>query len=156
MALASQVSFPFNFRLKMIKLTKKQIAVIPITDPDKIGHIYIPDIAKQRVDNGVVKYIGPDVQEIRIGDHVLFSGYTGTLVTIEGEGALIIMHEQDVMCRLFDDPPTMMFTLDDLKHFTEELKAKTTSLDNPASVETFCESLLQIAYAHIYAEGFRF
>lgn len=89
----------------MIRVPKNKIAVAPIQDPDTTasGRIIIPDVAKQREDQGIVKYVGEDVKEICIGDYVLFSGYTGTSVYIEDEGHLIIMPEDFVVCRI--DPP---------------------------------------------------
>lgn len=51
-----------------------------------------------RCDQGIVKYIGEGVNDyekgiinLRVGDYVLFSGYVGTLVQIDGEGKVIIM-----------------------------------------------------------------
>lgn len=88
----------------MIRLTGAKIAVDPIQDPDMTaGGIIIPDIAKDRADQGIVKYIGPDCTMIEIGDYVLFSGYTGTTVRLEGEGLLIILHEDFVTCKI--EPP---------------------------------------------------
>lgn len=87
----------------MIRLPRNKVAVEPINDPDKIGHIYVPDVAKERCDQGIVKYIGPDVQDICVGDYILFSGYTGQTIKLEGEGVLIIMPEDFVVCRI--DPP---------------------------------------------------
>src|SRR2546427_12980345 len=55
--------------------------------------IIIPDEAKERCDQGIIKYVGPEVENVRIGDHVLFSGYTGTLLDLEGEGLMIILPE---------------------------------------------------------------
>jgi Co-chaperonin GroES (HSP10) len=89
----------------MIKLLENKIAVTPIYDPDRIGSIYIPDSAQERCDQGIVKYIGPDVKDIRIGDYVLFSGYTGTLVQIEDEGTVIIFPEEFATA-ILPDPPT--------------------------------------------------
>jgi co-chaperonin GroES (HSP10) len=74
-----------------------RIAVIPIEDPEKIGHIIIPDTAKRRVDQGIIKYRGDNVKELKVGDHVCFSGYTGTKISVKGEGTLIIMKEEDVV-----------------------------------------------------------
>ena len=53
----------------------------------------------ERCDQGIVKYIGPKVKTVKPGDYVFFSGYTGTLVSIEGEGDLIIMKEAFIMCK---------------------------------------------------------
>jgi co-chaperonin GroES (HSP10) len=55
----------------------------------------------ERCDQGVVKYIGLNVKTLRVGDYVFFSGYTGTLMDIEGEGRLIILPEKFVEC-VFD------------------------------------------------------
>jgi len=90
----------------MIKVPREKIAVSPIFDPDESpGGIIIPDIAKERCDQGMVKYIGADVEDIEIGDYVLFSGYTGTTVKLDGEGYLIIMHKDFVTCKV-DNPDT--------------------------------------------------
>lgn len=78
----------------MIQLLRDNIAVTPIFDPDKSpGGIWIPDMAKERCDQGIIKYCGPDVQELKNGDYVLFSGYTGSLIKLEDEGLLIVMAE---------------------------------------------------------------
>lgn len=88
----------------MVGLLGTKIAVTPLFDDDKTaGGLYIPDIAMQKCDQGIVKYVGPEVKEVQIGDHVLFSGYTGTTARIEDEGVLIIMHEEFVVCRIL--PP---------------------------------------------------
>lgn len=89
----------------MIRVPHNKVAVSPISDPDRTasGLLYIPDVGKQRCDQGIVKYVGSDVQEITVGDYVLFSGYSGTTVIIEGEGNLIILPEEFITCRI--DPP---------------------------------------------------
>ena len=84
---------------KMIKLIGRNIAVEPIYDSNKSsGGLFIPEMAQERCDQGIVKYIGPDVIDIKIGDFVLFSGYTGTTVKLEDEGTLILMNEEFVTC----------------------------------------------------------
>ena len=85
----------------MIKVPARKVAVEPIFDPDKIGHIYVPDQAKERCDQGIVKYVGEKVRELGVGDYVLFSGYSGTLVNLEGEGRLIILPESFVVARIY-------------------------------------------------------
>lgn len=88
----------------MIRLTGTKIAVDPILDSDMTrGGLYIPDIAKERADQGIVKYIGPDCKDVEIGDYVLFSGYSGSTVRLEDEGLLIIMYEEFVTCKI--EPP---------------------------------------------------
>jgi len=85
----------------MITIRPKKVAVVPLYDPDKTaGGIWIPDMAKERVDQGIVKYVGADVSLVDIGDHILFSGYTGSLVNLDGEGTLIIMEEDFITAKL--------------------------------------------------------
>lgn len=83
----------------MIRIPHSKIAVDPMPDPDvSPGGIIIPDEAKDKCDQGIVRYIGEDVHDIRVGDHVLFSAYSGTVVKLEGEGILIILHAEFVTC----------------------------------------------------------
>jgi len=88
----------------MIRLVGNKIAVEPFFDPDKIGSLYVPEQAKERCDQGIVKYVGPDVEDLQVGDYVLFSGWTGTLVRLEDEGMFIILPEDFVTCLIA--PPT--------------------------------------------------
>jgi len=88
-----------------LRVPGTNVAITPVFDPDttESGRIIIPDIAKERCDQGVIKYIGPEVQWLREGDYVLFSGYSGTLLSVQGEGKLIILPERFVIAKL--DPP---------------------------------------------------
>jgi co-chaperonin GroES (HSP10) len=84
-------------------MPKNKIAVEPLFDPDMTasGLLYIPDQAKERCDQGLVKYIGKGCEdEFEIGDHVLFSGYAGTLVRLQGEGLLIILSKRFVTAKI--------------------------------------------------------
>lgn len=95
----------------MIRLVENKIAVAPIFDSDKHKvpntniELIIPDEAKERCDQGIVRWTGPEVKDIQIGDYVLFSGYTGTLVRLEGEGLFIILRE-DFVTAIIDPPDT--------------------------------------------------
>ena len=101
----------------MIQIPKKRVAVTPIFDPTfagaeyadpKLGapvDLWIPDDARERCDQGIVKYVGAEVTEVKIGDYVIFSGYTGTLVNIDSE-RLIIMPEEFIVATLCDPPTT--------------------------------------------------
>jgi chaperonin GroES len=87
----------------MITLTRDLIGVQPIKDSEKTsGGLWIPDEAKERADQGIVKYVGPKCRDIKIGDYVLFSGYTGTTVQLEkdADGCIIIMRERFVVAIL--------------------------------------------------------
>lgn len=97
----------------MIELLDDRVAIIPIEDPDRYGMIWIPDTAKKKADNGVIKYRGPEVKDLRVGDHVLFSAYSGQKITITEEGLLVIMREEDVLCVLGEGEE--LFTLAQVK-----------------------------------------
>lgn len=86
----------------MLRLPKNKVAVTPIYDPDTTpsGRIIIPDQAKERCDQGIVKYLGPECKWIKQGMYVLFGGYTGQLIHLEGEGKLIIMPEDFVVAEI--------------------------------------------------------
>ncbi|KKK92651.1 hypothetical protein LCGC14_2700810 [marine sediment metagenome] len=103
-------------------LPRGKIAVTPLFDPDTTpsGRIIIPDQAKERCDQGIVKYIGKPIitvckdceenlatepLDIQIGDHVMFSGYTGTFMRLEGEGLLIIL-PADYVTAVIETEPT--------------------------------------------------
>jgi co-chaperonin GroES (HSP10) len=121
------------------KLLPKRVAVIPIRDPDTIdakarftpaevewmkkegitnlqmnASIVVPENAKRRTDQGIVKYIGDDVRDIRVGDYVIFSGFSGQLMHFKGEGPngepqsedLIIIHSDFVFAVLDEIPFT--------------------------------------------------
>jgi co-chaperonin GroES (HSP10) len=65
---------------------KNKIVVHPIYDPDTTpsGLIYIPEVAKGRCEQGIVAMVGDGVEDIVPGDHVIFSGYSGTTVRVDG------------------------------------------------------------------------
>lgn len=81
----------------MISIPRKKLAVTPLFDPLMYGKIIIPEQARERCDQGIVKYVGEECDFVRVGDHVLFSGYTGTLLQLEGEGLVIILPEEFVV-----------------------------------------------------------
>ena len=87
----------------MLTLPRTKIAVEPLFEPDMIGSIVIPDQAKARANQGIVKYIGPEVRSIEVGDHILFGGYIGNTIHLEGEGSLIIVEEEFVQAIIHDE-----------------------------------------------------
>ena len=86
----------------MIRVIENKIAIDPMFSPgfSPSGLLIIPEEAKDRCTQGIVKYIGPDVREYKVGDYVLFPGYSGTLMRLEGEGLLILMREEFITCRI--------------------------------------------------------
>jgi chaperonin GroES len=75
------------------------------TDAKTVGGLFIPDVAKERPQEGDVIAVGkgkvlengirvePDV---RAGDRVLFGRYSGSEVKLDGE-TLLILREDDVL-----------------------------------------------------------
>jgi len=60
------------------------------------GGIYVPDSAKEKPQRGVVQAVGKKVENVKVGDRVLFSKYGGTEVKLDGEEHLI-MREDDIL-----------------------------------------------------------
>jgi co-chaperonin GroES (HSP10)/predicted RNA-binding Zn-ribbon protein involved in translation (DUF1610 family) len=89
----------------MIKVPKNTVAIDPIGEGDKVGSLYKPDQAKGRVKQGIVKYIGSEVNSVAIGDYVFFSGYAGIVFRLEGEGTLLFLPEDNIIAR-FDKERT--------------------------------------------------
>lgn len=86
------------------------VVIIPIDDSDKTksGLLYIPEQARERCDQGTIKYKGSRVPDyLNINDYVLFSGYSGTLIFLEDEGRLIHMDYRDIICKI-GSPATEM------------------------------------------------
>lgn len=81
----------------MLEPQPGKIAVIPLFDPDMTasGLLYVPEQAKERSDQGIVKYIGKDCKLVKPGDLVLFSGYSGTNIRVDNE-ILIVLDEDSI------------------------------------------------------------
>ncbi len=114
----------------MLRLLQGKVACVPIFDTDDTGisgvegyvdplgvsmgfkqgggSIELLEKYRERVDQGIVKYIGAGVTVERfgfeIGDHVIFSGYTGELVSIEGEGLFILLPARFVVATVNTQP----------------------------------------------------
>jgi len=69
------------------------------------GGLYIPDTAKEKPQEGEIVAVGPgkvnddgsrSPMEVKAGDRVLYGKYSGTEVTVDGDGDLIL-RESDVL-----------------------------------------------------------
>ena len=61
------------------------------------GGIYIPDTAKQdKPQIGEIIAIGKDVQDVKIGQNIVFAKYGPTEITLESEDYLIVK-EEDIL-----------------------------------------------------------
>jgi len=58
------------------------------------GGIYIPDAAKEKPQRGSVEAIGKDVEEVKVGDVILFDKYAGSKINIDGQDYLIVKEDE--------------------------------------------------------------
>ena len=58
------------------------------------GGIIIPDKAQEKPQNALVIAVGPKATDVKKGDVVLLSKYTGTDVTVDGESMLLVKEEE--------------------------------------------------------------
>lgn len=125
----------------MLRLTSNKIIVTPVFDPRRSpGGIIIPDVAVERCDQGIVKYIGPKVRELKPGDYVLFSGYDGTTIRLEGEGDLILMREDNCKCIIGDigtEVEGLYFKAKPTQDYRERFRVKLAELMDCGSIN--CE-----------------
>lgn len=60
------------------------------------GGIYVPDSAKEKPQRGTVQAVGKKVENVKVGDQVLFDKYSGSKLRIDDEDCLILK-EEDVL-----------------------------------------------------------
>jgi chaperonin GroES len=60
------------------------------------GGIYVPDSAREKPQRGTIEAAGPDVENVKVGDQVLFDKYSGTKIKIDNEDCLILK-EEDIL-----------------------------------------------------------
>jgi chaperonin GroES len=92
-----------------IKPLADRILIEPVEAETKThGGLYIPDNAKEKPMQGIVKAVGAGrvsdkgekiPMELKVGDKVLYGKYSGTEVTIDGKNYLIAK-ENDVLAVL--------------------------------------------------------
>jgi chaperonin GroES len=58
------------------------------------GGLYIPDAAKEKPQRGKVEAVGKDVEEVKVGDIVLFDKYSGSKINVDNEDYLIVKEEE--------------------------------------------------------------
>ena len=76
------------------------------------GRIKIPDIAKRAPTTGTILAVGPDVDttKFKIGDRVLYTMYSGTLVQIKSQPAYRVLACEELLGRLTDEAAVLEFT----------------------------------------------
>lgn len=141
-----------------LELLRNDIAVVPIEDPERTeSGLYIPDQAKQRPDNGIVKYLGPEAGEhVSRGDHVIFSGYTGTRMAIDDEGLLVLMRETDVLA-VYTETSERFVLLGEALDALEQVRGKAqVRFDDEEKVDTIVDYARSKLKDYFYEEGLKF
>lgn len=58
------------------------------------GGIVIPDTAKEKPEQGKVVAVGKDVEEIKVGDVIVFGNFAATEVKVGGNEYLIVREKE--------------------------------------------------------------
>lgn len=90
----------------MLKPLADRVVLKPVTAEEKTkGGIVLPDTAKDKPQEGEVVAVGPGrildngtkvAPEVKVGDRVIYSKYSGTEVKVDGEEYLIV-REGDIL-----------------------------------------------------------
>ena len=135
-------------------MVRDKLAVIPIKDPDMVGSLYIPEKAKQRPDQGIVKYRGPKCEHIRVGHHVVFSAYTGTKLSVEDEGVLYIMREPDIIALMDDEEATTTFPFEKIMSYIDKVEGEMNQrFGEVGPIMAFAQLLRTEIGDQFYSEG---
>ncbi len=89
-----------------IKPLLNMVAIEPVKKNEKTsGGILLPNIDKEKPQEGIVKSVGPGKKDepmnVKVGDHVIFNKYGGTEFNI-GDETLIIMKESEILAIITD------------------------------------------------------
>ena len=91
--------------LKIAPLNEKIVVERLEADDKSVGGIILPDTAKEKPKQGKILAIGDGKQlddgkrasfQVKVGDRVLFSSYSGSEVTLDGK-EFLIMTEDDIL-----------------------------------------------------------
>ena len=142
----------------MLKVLDDRVAVLPMKDPGHKGLIVIPDNVREdrRTDQGIVYARGPKTEDLKVGDHVLFSGYTGTKVTVDEVGVLYVMKESDVIARVEDEEPDAIMTRSMVRRLLETAVTHAARLGKVEDVDTVLECFEGELDGYESSRGFEF
>jgi len=86
--------------VKKVSPLGKRVLVRRIdTTTESEGGIVIPDQAQEKPLEADVVAVGPKVDEVSVGDQVMFSKYAGTEVLLDGD-PLLLLDQDDIQARL--------------------------------------------------------
>ena len=128
------------------------VIVIPIEDPDMTDSGIILTAAKQLPDQGVIKYRGSAVTDFLVGDHVIFSPYSGSKVVTSDEGHLIVLPASEVLAKIDHDLPTqLVIPRDEVILRIRTYRLLTT---DPATLSLFDEMIEDFTNYHRHSTEF--
>ena len=141
----------------MLKVLDDRVAIVPMKEPEHKGLIQIPDSVREdrRPDQGIIYCRGENTEAVRVGDHVLFSPYAGTKVTIAEVGIVHIMKEDDVLCRIEAEDPDLIITRSTVRRLMEVAVDHMLRLGSE-TVETYIECLEGELDGYESSRGFEF
>ena len=142
----------------MLRVLDDRVAVLPMKDPGHKGLIIIPDNVREdrRTDQGIVYARGPNAEDVRVGDHVMFSGYTGTKVTVDGIGVMYVMKESDIIAQIEDKEPDAIMTRSMVRRMMEIAVTHAAKLGKVEDVDTVLECLEGELDGYESSRGFEF
>lgn len=74
----------------------------PCVDCNGKGALLVaPDIAQRKATSGTIVSVGPECEYFQPGQRVLYSIFAGTEIEFKQKAVVRIMHEHEVMCRLW-------------------------------------------------------
>lgn len=86
-----------------------RIVVKKITEKER-GGLIVPALAQKRALIGKVFHVGPNVDDIEVGDIVLFAQYSGCTPYMDAElqaeygEDIVVMNGEDILCFIEDEP----------------------------------------------------
>lgn len=90
--------------LKKVSLIPRPGKILVEEDPFKYeGILQIPDKAKRRPTTGIVRATGRGVEDIKIGDHVLYAQFSGTGISIRNLPAYRVVSSDEILLTLIGE-----------------------------------------------------
>jgi chaperonin GroES len=80
-------------------LADRVVAVREEAKTQTASGIYLPDNAKEKPVLAVIKGVGPEVKELKVGDKIVYKEYSTTELKIDGVEYLIV-REEDVLATI--------------------------------------------------------
>lgn len=80
-------------------LADRIVAVKEEVNNKTASGLFLPDSAKEKPVSAIVKAVGPDVKQLKVGDRVVYKEYSTTELKISGT-EYIILKEEDVLATI--------------------------------------------------------